>query len=115
YLAYQLSGNYPDQALPLYLRPQHYALIRRLSPRIQLFLGNADAAPGRFSGFNLSNIFEYMDAGQHARTYGRLVDKALPGGRLAYWNLHVLRHCPAAEKRRVRPLEKESRRLHKQD
>jgi S-adenosylmethionine-diacylglycerol 3-amino-3-carboxypropyl transferase len=115
YLGYQLTGNYPSKALPLYLRPRHYARIRRLSPRIQVFLGKVEEAPGRFYGFNLSNIFEYMDPSQHAQTYGKLVDKALPGGRLAYWNLHVLRDCPAQEKRRVKPLVKLSQRLHEQD
>jgi S-adenosylmethionine-diacylglycerol 3-amino-3-carboxypropyl transferase len=115
YLGYQLTGNYPDGALPRYLRPRHYALIRRLSPRIRPFLGKVEDAPGRFYGFNLSNIFEYMDAQEHARTYGRLLDKALPGGSLAYWNLHVLRDSPAQEKDRVTPLKKLSQRLHQED
>jgi S-adenosylmethionine-diacylglycerol 3-amino-3-carboxypropyl transferase len=115
YLRYQLTGNYAKGALPRYLRPEHFALIRRLSPRIKLFLGPAQDAPGRFHAFNLSNIFEYMDAGQHARVYGQLLDKAQPGARLAYWNLHVLRDCPAQEKKRVRPLKALAGRLHARD
>ena len=115
YLRYQLTGNYAADALPLYLRPQHYARIRKLSARIQVSLGKVEDAPGRFDGFNLSNIFEYMNADQHAQTYRALLDKAKPHARLAYWNLHVERLCPVAEKKRVKPLSMLSKKLHARD
>jgi len=62
YLRYHLTGNYADAALPLYLRREHFEAIRRRARRIRLYLGPVEKAPGKFSGFNLSNIFEYMDA-----------------------------------------------------
>lgn len=115
YLRYHLSGNYTAQALPLYLRREHYATIRRRSQRIRLYLGPVEQAAGTFYGFNLSNIFEYMDAQQHERTYTSLIDKARPGGRLAYWNLHVKRRRPDSAKARVLTLDKMSKALHARD
>ena len=104
YLSFQLTGNYRSGALPLYLRPENFKAIRSRSGRVQLFLGQVEEAPGSFAGFNLSNVFEYMDSAQHLLAYGRILDKAALGGRLAYWNLHVQRARPESEKRRAREL-----------
>jgi S-adenosylmethionine-diacylglycerol 3-amino-3-carboxypropyl transferase len=99
----------------MYLRPKNFQAIRRRAGRIRFFLGPVEKAPGKFSGFNLSNIFEYMDSETHVKTYGKLLDKALPKARLAYWNLHVRRHCPASESGRARPLESLSLKLQAMD
>lgn len=107
YLAYHLTGTYGAQSLPLYLRPQHFKALRQRSGRIRFHLGPVESAPGRYSGFNLSNIFEYMAPEQHAQVYGALLDKAQPGARLAYWNLHVERGCP--DLKRARPLKGQAR------
>lgn len=115
YLRYQLTGNYAHPALPLYLRPRHFKVIRRNSDRLRLLLGAAGRAPGRFDAFNLSNIFEYMSAEQHVEVYAGLIKKARPGARLAYWNLHVERACPPELSKKVRPLEKLSASLHAKD
>ncbi len=115
YLRYHLTGNYAAGALPMYLRPRMHALIRRRSGRVTLYLGQAENAPGTYFGFNLSNIFEYMDTDQHARVYKKLVDKAQGGGRLAYWNLHVDRARPISEGARVTRLGVLAQRLHQKD
>jgi S-adenosylmethionine-diacylglycerol 3-amino-3-carboxypropyl transferase len=115
YLRYHLTGSYASGALPRYLRREHFLAIRRRSSRVRRFLGPVEQAPGDFAGFNLSNIFEYMDEGQHALTYQKLADKALPGARLAYWNLHVERPRPPAERARVVELARLSKSLHARD
>lgn len=115
YLTYHLTGNYSAKALPTFLRAGHFKAIRSRSGRVTLHLGRAEEAPGKFQGFNLSNIFEYMDPAQHLATYRALVKKAMPGGRLAYWNLHVERRCPPTELGRVRPLDKLALSLHRRD
>lgn len=112
YLRYHLTGNYSEGALPLYLRKENFRAIRSGLSRIRLFQGPIEDAPGTYSAFNLSNIFEYMDAAGHLASYRRLAAKALPGARLAYWNLHVPRPCPAGSTRPLRALEQ---RLHSRD
>lgn len=114
YLAYHLTGNYSPAALPVFLRRQNFKVIRSRVDRVKLFHGKAEDAPGKFSGFNLSNIFEYMDLPHFEQAYLALLGKALPKARLAYWNLHVERSCPGSAKKRVRPLPLAAK-LHKVD
>lgn len=115
YLTYHLTGNYAAGALPKYLRPQHFKALRARVGRVRLFQGKAEEAPGRFAGFNLSNIFEYMGADLHEQSYHALLAKARPGARLAYWNLHVERACPASARLKAKPLARLARGLHQQD
>ena len=70
---------------------------------------------GHYDGFNLSDIFEYMNPAEHERCYAALVDHAHPGARLVYWNMLAPRVCPASEAGRVRPLAELASRLHAQD
>jgi S-adenosylmethionine-diacylglycerol 3-amino-3-carboxypropyl transferase len=60
---------------------------------------------GGFSGFNLSDIFEYMDEALSARIYGALLALSRPGARLAYWNMLVPRRRPAEHAARVDSLD----------
>lgn len=99
YLTYILTGNFSSNALPLYLRPESYALIRARLDRLQLHEGPADELAGPFHGFNLSDIFEYMPDAEHERVYSALVDRAAPGARMVYWNMLVPRARPAGEQR----------------
>jgi S-adenosylmethionine-diacylglycerol 3-amino-3-carboxypropyl transferase len=115
YLTYHLTGNYSAAALPLFLRPENFGVIQSRSGRMRLLLGRAEDAPGEFSGFNLSNIFEYMGPEEHVAAYQRLLGHAKPGARLAYWNLHVDRSCPASARGRVEPLDAMAQGLHEAD
>ena len=99
YLAYIMTGNFLPGALPRYLRPEHRSEIRARLDRVQPLLGAAESAPGRFHGFNLSDVFEYMDPGEHAAAYAALLDHAEPGARLVYWNLLAPRERPQALRR----------------
>lgn len=104
YLTYIMTGNYSIDALPRYLRPEHAEAIRGGLERLRTHLGPVESATGRFDGFNLSDIFEYMSPAQHERTYATLVEKAEPGARLAYWNLLAPRGVAPSVDGRVRPL-----------
>lgn len=116
YLEYILTGTY-RRALPHYLRPEVYAPLRealRHHPeRLTLFEGPIDAVaaaeaagggPG-FDGFNLSDIFEYMDPATSEAVYARLLGAVRPGARFAYWNLLVPRRRPESAAARVRSLD----------
>lgn len=116
YLAYIMTGSYPPEARPRYLREESRAAIRGRLDRLRLVHGSVeDAGGGPFAGFNLSDIFEYMSADEHERTYAALVDRAATGARLVYWNMLVRRGRPDAERPRVRPLDGLARSLHARD
>ncbi len=116
YLAYIMTGNYPAEALPRYLRPEWFAAIRERIGRVKLVQGPIETAgEGAFDGYNLSDIFEYMPPAEHDRCYAALVDRAAPGARLVYWNLLAPRSRPDALADRVRPLRDEADALHARD
>ena len=115
YCAYIMTGTYPPEALPRYLRPEHFDAIRARLDRVRLVRGGVETTDGPFHGFNLSDVFEYMDDAEHARVYAALVDRAAPGARLAYWNMMARRARPDAEAGRVRRLDAEAKALHARD
>lgn len=109
YLEYILTGAF-TRALPPYLRPEFDAPIRAGLDRLSLIhapidrgVATAARADGGFDGFNLSDLFEYLDPELFETVYGRLLDHARPGARLAYWNMLVPRACPAVYRDRVTP------------
>ena len=111
YLHYILTGNYaPPFALPRYLRPEHFAAVREGTRRVTLHHGPIDAAaeshagPG-WDGFNLSDIFEYLGPELSRDVYGKLLNRARPGARFAYWNMLVPRRRPDEFAARVRSLD----------
>jgi S-adenosylmethionine-diacylglycerol 3-amino-3-carboxypropyl transferase len=108
YLNYIVYGNYRE-ALPRYLRREHFEAIRDGLSRLRIVRGAIDAvaaehAGSGFDGFNLSDIFEYLDEAAAEHVYSRLLDAARPGARLAYWNTLVPRSCPPRLAPRVRRL-----------
>jgi S-adenosylmethionine-diacylglycerol 3-amino-3-carboxypropyl transferase len=115
YLEFILTGRF-ERSLPRYLRPEYFQAIRNGLERLSLFHGSIESvrsghAAARFDGFNLSDIFEYVDTATSTRIYTELVKMANPGARLAYWNTLVPRHLPAELHDRVRPLTELSRQL----
>jgi S-adenosylmethionine-diacylglycerol 3-amino-3-carboxypropyl transferase len=136
YLRYILTGGFDAAALPHYLRPEVCARLRERLERepqaLALHLGAVDEVAAAlvagggapFDGFNLSDIFEYLDPPTCARIFRALLAAARPGARLAYWNMLVPRSCPspepaasadAAAARRVRPLAAEAAELFARD
>ncbi|MET3924246.1 DUF3419 family protein [Devosia sp. 2618] len=107
YLHWILKGNH-GAALPLAWRAEHFATIRDRLDRLDLRCGALEAfvATGeKADGFNLSDIFEYMDDGVFASVYSSILDAARPGARLVYWNMMVPRRVPTALAARVEQLE----------
>jgi S-adenosylmethionine-diacylglycerol 3-amino-3-carboxypropyl transferase len=115
YLAYILTGNYPPHALPRYLRPEWFDVIRARLDRVRLVHGRVDEVEGPFDGFNLSDVFEYMSPAEHEAAYAALVARARPGARLAYWNLLAPRGRPESLAGRVDALRAEAAALHARD
>ena len=119
YLGYILTGNFAG-ALPRYLRPQKHAPIRAHLGNLTLVRGSVEEAAAQhagagFDGFNLSDVFEYLDPETCRRMYGELLATARPGARFAYWNMLVPRCVPRELAERVRPLDELSRSLLDQD
>lgn len=107
YLHWILKGDH-GASLPLALRPEHFDTIRDRLDRLDLRCGALEAfvATGeKADGFNLSDIFEYMDADIFAQVYGSILGAARPGARLVYWNMMVPRRVPPALAGRVKRLE----------
>jgi S-adenosylmethionine-diacylglycerol 3-amino-3-carboxypropyl transferase len=98
YLDYILNGNY-TQTLPPYLETDKFDLLRKGLDRLTLHQGTIQEAASvygnaGFDGFNLSDIFEYLDKHLCKTVYGELLETARPGARFAYWNMLVPRSCP---------------------
>jgi S-adenosylmethionine-diacylglycerol 3-amino-3-carboxypropyl transferase len=109
FLDYILTGNF-SRALPDYLEPRRFEAVRAGLDRLTLHHGPVEKAAaahrdGGFDGFNLSDIFEYLDEGSSARVYSELLDAARSGARFAYWNMLAPRRAPRELAERVRPRE----------
>ncbi|HEV8579695.1 MAG TPA: DUF3419 family protein [Thermoanaerobaculia bacterium] len=119
YLEYILRGNFKS-SLPPYLRPDVFPEVKRNLDRLTLFEGPIDEAAREhrregFDGFNLSDIFEYLDPAASAAIYGRLLETARPGARFAYWNMLVPRRLAETQPGRVRALDAEVKSLFARD
>jgi len=115
YLRYILKGNFFNTALPRYLRPEHFSTIQARVDRVKFVHGPATEVEGSFDGFNLSDIFEYMNEEAFEACYTSLLEKANQHARMAYWNMLVPRSCPKSCLDRVSPLTELAASLHKKD
>jgi S-adenosylmethionine-diacylglycerol 3-amino-3-carboxypropyl transferase len=89
YLTFIFTGNYRG-ILPRYLRD--IDAVRRNLDKLTLVQSSIEeAAIGRFDGYYLSDIFEYIDPKITQSIFERLLSAANPGARFAYWNLLVPR------------------------
>jgi S-adenosylmethionine-diacylglycerol 3-amino-3-carboxypropyl transferase len=98
YLEYIFTGNF-GRTLPRWLRPGPFAALRERLERLTLFEGPIqDAAltlrEGGFDGFNLSDIFEYLEPDTCRAIYETLLETARPSARFAYWNMLAPRRRP---------------------
>ena len=102
YLEYILTGTF-ERNVPLYLRPEAFETLKRVlnEPSQRLVLERGDIAEVArkharqgFDGFNLSDIFEYLDIETSTSLYRSLLGVARPGARFAYWNLLAPRQRP---------------------
>lgn len=121
YLHWILTGTHGD-TLPEALGERNFEPIRRALTRGCLEVVQAplesllENSPGRrFSAFNLSDIFEYMNEPNTAALLEKIVASAMPGARLAYWNMLAPRSRPDSMADQLRPLEQPADRLFQQD
>lgn len=119
YLDYILFGHYRE-ALPRYLRPENYEKIRQNLDKLTLFEGTVEQAATvhgerGFHGFNLSDIFEYLDPPQCECVFRTLLDTSHTGARFAYWNMLAPRERPEVFSDRIRPLQELSAELFARD
>jgi S-adenosylmethionine-diacylglycerol 3-amino-3-carboxypropyl transferase len=116
YLNYVIRGNFTPEALPRYLRPEYKETIASRLDRIKLVCSPVEeAGSGKFDGFNLADIFEFMDPAAFQNTYQKLFDKAAPKGRLVYWNLLEPHEAPEAFESKINPQPELSDVLHWRD
>lgn len=118
YLRWILTGRHGD-ALPLALRPESHAAIRRnlgcLEVRrasVEDCVRAARRAGERFDGFNLSDVFEYMPPDRYLSALRSVIAAGAPGARLVYWNMLVPRSCPRDLADRLEVLAGTASRLH---
>ena len=119
FLGYILTGNF-SRSLPRYLEPERFDAVRDGLSRLTLFEGSVQEAArahgdGGFDGFNLSDIFEYLDGPTCVDIFEGLLSVANPGARFAYWNMLAPRRCPEGLSERVAPLHELSEELLKRD
>ncbi|MFW6374556.1 MAG: DUF3419 family protein [Thermodesulfobacteriota bacterium] len=118
YLTYILTGSFGDR-LPFYARRDNFDIIRAHLDHLELRQGTAEGIAETisepFDAFNLSDIFEYMDEAFFRTVAERLLNRANPEARFAYWNMLVPRRIATLFPDRVRTLEDLSRRCHEQD
>ena len=94
YLNFIMTGSF-NEALPHYARRENFLKIKNNLDRLRIFKGPVQEAAANFKcsfdGFNLSDIFEYMDRDLFRDISDRLISTASDGSRFAYWNMLVER------------------------
>lgn len=95
YLHYILCGKF-GSLLPHYAGRENYRRIRECGGTIRLVQDELDRylerpGPGKFTGFNLSDVFEYIGGEETNDLFSTIVATAAPEARLVYWNMMVER------------------------
>ena len=118
-----VSANYTDAVVNVYECTENGSLMP--SSQFIQFTGSSVISPNQdaahahagdgFDGFNLSDIFEYLDPQTCEGVFTDLVNCARPGARFAYWNMLVPRRRDGALADRLRPLDGVARGLHARD
>lgn len=116
-LHYTLNGEF-GELLPFYLLEENYDTIKNNLDKLHLFKGFPNEAIekyGKFDGFNLSDIFEYMDRATFEKVTRELINGANDNAKFAYWNLMVPRRMSSLEEINLRYLNDLSSELTKID
>ena len=96
YINYILTGNYRKDCLPYFLRKENFDKIRKNIHKVEIIQSSVeeylDKIDFKIDKFNLSDIFEYMSAGNYGKLMEKIYDNANEDALLAYWNLIVERN-----------------------
>lgn len=100
YLRWILTGTH-GSALPLALREESFETIRANLDRLEIRRCSLEEFAARYDGpavdgWNLSDVFEYVDAAAYAKLLAQIASISAPRARLAYWNMLVPRRRPEA-------------------
>lgn len=119
YLEYILTGNFRN-SLPFYLRKENFNSIRTNLDKLILFKGNMQQAfeahkEIKFDGFNLSDIFEYMNYEQYKEELKNIIEFSKPGSRLVYWNMLAERKYVDGLENKIWFLDEEANNLFEED
>jgi S-adenosylmethionine-diacylglycerol 3-amino-3-carboxypropyl transferase len=118
YLHWILKGEF-GEILPVALRKENFETIKKnlhkFSWKLDTIENYLATTPTQISGFNLSDIFEYMDEEQYHQLLEKLHNSGEKGARLAYWNMRVLRKAPEHMMDKLHLLETLSTTLHEED
>ena len=90
YLNFIMTGHFTPHALPHYLRPDHFNMIKTNIHHIKPFQGNLKSCALKniqFDAFNLSDIFEYMNMSEFRDELSGIISMASKDARIAYWNM----------------------------
>ena len=89
YIRYILAGNFALDALPAYLRPEHFSTIRNRLTRLTLVNSPIeDFIPDRpVSAFNLSDIFDHMKPPKARAVLRHVASIAGHPARILFWAL----------------------------
>ena len=82
-----------DDVVPSYLTAVGYEVVRARHEHLQLIVGDvgeflADSEPGRFDGFHLSNVTDWMPHPDFERLMRLLLDKAKRPARFVWRHIH---------------------------
>lgn len=116
-LRYNLTAGFGN-LLPHYLQPENYERIKAQIDKLVVHKGFAEdaiATYGKFDAMNLSNIFEYLDAGLFKTVAEKLNAGLSHQGKLAYWNLMVHRKLSEILPGELQELKELSKKLKSKD
>ncbi|KAF9301629.1 hypothetical protein BGZ74_006480 [Mortierella antarctica] len=108
YAEYVFTGQQGGKnSLPDYLVKENYETIRSRIGRVKLVRADVlkylqSEESGEFDGYNLSDIFEWMDEGLFKTFLTAIHNKGTKDARICYWNLFVPRERPEELKELIR-------------
>lgn len=121
YLSYILFGRHINRTTQQYT-PQNYGTIQQRLDRIDIRQGSiediADSlSPHQISGWNLSDIFEYMPLQHMQECYDKILRVSCSEARIVYWNMMVDRSAPKhhIDNGIIEPNLLQSKKLHQDD
>jgi S-adenosylmethionine-diacylglycerol 3-amino-3-carboxypropyl transferase len=118
YLHWILHGCH-NEALPFALREENFESIRAKLDNLELRQASVEEVVEEsstgFDCFNLSDIFEYMSETAYHALLDKLIARARPGARLAYWNMLAPRVRPESLAPQLKSQTELAERLHIED
>lgn len=103
YLHFILYGRY-DSVLPFYLQKGNFSRIKKNIDRLNIHhcvIQDMMKENMKYDGYNLSDIFEYMDEETVSEIYKMILASANQGARLVYWNMMVKREAPEESAKQI--------------